>query len=200
MTDAGDAVKPAAVKPVADTGYLLCFGAIPKGTGLLAELHPSGVAAPDAVHRELDGLARSTRADEADAAGAFAGRKRLQIEKVPFNKDDEALRSKVRQELHDADVARGRASGARPSGNKHSGEAECICLCLRTGAEMLCNDTGARAAAHARSVKTVTTAADLRRLAGSAYTAQQLYQLARAMEQAGRDLGAVVTGPAFFRG
>lgn len=187
-------------KPVADTGYLLCFGSVPAGRGLLRELHPAGLCAPDAVHNELDGLPRSRDRGVAMAAQVFSGRGRAQVEKVPFEPADGALREELLDELHAHESARsGRSSARDPSSTKNLGEAECVCLCLRRKALLLCNDNGGRQVAAARRVPVVTVAEDLRRLSGDEHTPKQLFRLAKEMERQVGDLGAVVGGQAFFR-
>jgi hypothetical protein len=181
---------------VADTSYLLPFGLAARH--VLQALHPHGVECPSSVRAELAGLARVKDAVRSGAAKALASPRRNPIRYVDVPAEHEGLRERILDDLHAEDVRRGKATGDRaPSSTRNRGEADCMCLCAGRTEPLRCNDSGARAVAHRRGLRTQTTAADLRRLLDRGFTAVQLAQIARRMQPL--DIGETVDGPAYFR-
>lgn len=201
---------------LADTGYLLCFGAVPKGLDLLTAMFTGGLAAVPAVKAEIRNFAGGGRGRELEAAaGPYVGRRSGILA-------DAAL---VRSDLAHCDACLATLAGlsGRPGSSKHksarfgssqeaaqdvvehcgysgkdSGEAESIAVCARLDLPLLICDTPGRRLARSQGVDTECAAESLRRLLPTK-TTKELFQLYQRMHRAGLDAGAVVTGHLWFR-
>jgi hypothetical protein len=187
-------------RPVADTSYLLPFG-VPSAKGLLNDLFPQSLIAPDAVRDELRGLIKSADNLKSSAAQSLTARGVPVIYRT-VDPAQHPLREQLKAELQRDAVAHTRPGRAMPSNHPraHLGEAECMCIvtAIQNPPPFRCNDTGARRVARARRIRSRTTADDLRELVASgSYTANQIWQIARRMSQL--DIGDVVRGPGDLR-
>lgn len=197
-SEGGAPAEPGRSRAVTDTGYLIPFGAA-DFRALLRLLHPDMALAPSSVRVELEGLAtRPGDRTKQQAARALLSRRGVPVQYRDIDEGDHNLRAGLLDELHQDAVAAGKAEGRRPpSSTANLGEAECLCLSIKGGHPMGCNDNGARRVAAKRGVATHTTASDLRKLLGHGYSPNQLVQIARRMQTL--EIGDVVSGPGYFR-
>lgn len=196
--DSGDKGPGQSARPVADTSYLMPFGA--QGhRKLLKELYPGAVAAPEIVRNELTGLARRQKDNARGKAAQAMLSRGTPIVYEALDPKAQSTKTRLMDELHADAVSRGRATGARPpKGTENAGEAECMCIAHATAQVLLCNDNGARRVARRNNIRTRTTAADLVTLVqNGTYTAIQMTQMARRMSDL--DIGATISGPGYFR-
>lgn len=198
------------VRYLADTGFLICFGAIAGGRKHFSTAFSGTVAASPTIRVELarkhaDQLtARHVRT----AIDSFVGMNHSSLLDVPFLKRDEPERNKALTYM--------RRGGALPTGGitafpitidghldgtpdtgKHGGEAEIVALATRHCLPLLMNDSDGTKYARARNLPVEPFAHSLKRLVGS-LSLNEVYRIWKTVD-AQHDTGAVVQGPAFFR-
>jgi hypothetical protein len=189
---------------IADTGYLLCFGSVPRGYSLLQELFGGALGAPPAVHWELDNQSvRHSRAEVKAAAQNLSGRNRALILRVALEPPDEEEKDVVRLEIaaiaakrRDLPVSGADVVLADPA---NLGEAEVIAVAGRVKQVALINERDGTTCAEQRGIVVEPTAESLRRLLGNRHSANELFRIARDMDRRVGNLGATVTGAAYFR-
>lgn len=194
---------------LADTGFLICFGALPGGKRYFGEAFNGSVAASPTIRFELNRLEgdRSTRQQVRNAVLSFTGRNHDVLLDVEFEVGDEGERDRallylVQKKLpSDPPAPISESSESRRPGRRkpvqHGGEAEIIAMSLRRGLPLLMNDRdGTRYARH-RKIPVEPFAESLRRLVGR-FSPHEVLQMWRTVH-ADHDTGAVVTGIGFFR-
>src|SRR3712207_5905341 len=103
---------PQALRPVADTSYLMPFG-INGGRALLRALHPSGLRSPMIVKDELAGLSNLKDQLRRDAARALATPKSPPVVYEALQPEHAEFKEELLDRLHAHAVARGKATGPR---------------------------------------------------------------------------------------
>lgn len=187
-----------------DTGYALCFGAVPRGMTHLRELFDGGLGAPPAVKRELERLCSAGRNSAVRIAAArFTGRNEGALLGAPLYEGDLAER-----DLALACIPCTSDPGAHPglsipgdlvtevAEGPDAGEAEAIAAAFRRAVPLLVNDRHATRHARARGLDTEDAASSIRRLA---MTPKQKYQLYLDMERSVGNAGRPVNGWLWYR-
>lgn len=198
------------VRYLADTGYLICFGAIPGGRQLFARAFSGTVGASPTIRAELHRKHASNTTDEhvRAAINSFIGRNHGALLDVTLDKRDEPERDNA--------LAFMRGGGTPPQGalmsfpitpdghlpgtpdsGRHGGEAEVIAIAARRWLPLLMNDGDGTKYAVARRLRVESFALSLGRLLGH-HTAQELFTIWKSVN-ARHDTGAPVPGPSFFR-
>jgi hypothetical protein len=197
---------------VADTGYLLCFGAVPRGLKLLRSMFDPGLSAPTAVKAELQSLEkRSGKSQEIrKAASQYNGNQvvlEIKLIWADVPERDLALEHIAGNGTLPIDLASvqaqcdslaERTDVVPATVGQDAGEAEAIAVCLRLKLPLLINDSGGRRYARLRNIPTESAAVSLKRLLGT-HTPRELFGLYRQMERSVGDPGEVVTGHLWFR-
>lgn len=200
-----------AISVVADTGYLLCFGSIARGTKMLGEMFENGVAAPPAVKAELQD--QSTRAgvrpEVAAASRAYVNRNSGVLLDVVVCRAEAEHRVEVQKAMSQKAVpsaselatasARSTALGHAVQDpvpgalrGQHAGESESIAVAFHRSLRLLINEDAGTHYGRALKVQTECASMSLRRLVN--LTAKQKYRLYREMYEKDLDPGRVPKG------
>jgi hypothetical protein len=194
---------------IADTGYLMCFGAMQGNRRHFYDAFQGSVTVPPAVRFELSDVATSPRKQphEQKAAAVFAHKGREMLGDIPLQRRDEPerdtalnhLRSRRMPTAPAAPLSTGpdaTAPGKSMNGN-HCGEAEVLAIGNRSGMPLLMNDGDGVRYARRRKLRVEPFGASLGRLL-PALTPQQLFQMWKKVD-ALHDTGIVIKGPQDFR-
>lgn len=194
---------------VADSGYLICFGAVPNGRDMLYKIFDGGVAATPTVRWELERIARDNyKARHVKmAANQFAGKHSGALLDLQFESRDEPERDTALDHISRNVVPKSppaplddgedcRASGTEKH-VEHGGEAEAIAVALRAALPLLMTDRMGATYARARRIKVEPFAESLRRLSDT-HAPNDLWKICRDVGRR-HDVGAVVSGPLFFQ-
>jgi hypothetical protein len=199
-------------KWVADTGWLLSYGAVPETSRLLREMFDGSLSAPPAVKSELANIASrpEQHRGEKNAAAAYQGTSAQMVLDIAFLSDDVVERDFAHGHLTANTLP---APGVTPiqaastSGDEsdtpvspsavHMGESEAMAICLRTALPLLMNDPSATPYARRRSLAPENATISLLRLK-RIKTARQLLEMHHVMERVTTS-GTIVPGFTFFR-
>lgn len=199
------------ISVVADTGFLLCFGSVPRGAKLLGEMFDNGVAAAPAVKAELQSQATrpGVAPEVATASRAYLNRNsgvlldvalcRAEVEHcaevqvsvarktmpTPGEIASAGARSKALQFAPHESVHEGLKG-------EHAGESESIAVAFHRSLRLLINEKDGTRYGEALDVVTECASVSLRRLVNQ--TAKQKYRLYRDMCAKGLDPGKVPKG------
>lgn len=207
-------MTPRTARWVADTGYLLSFGAVAQGLDLLRRIFDGGLSAPQAVKAELSDLSTTHRhpVDTKNAAAVYTGRAAGILLDAPFLQCDQPEQQTVlaflecdilpdRTLLEDvptaATIELDVEDVALTTTGPNAGESEAIPVCVRTGMPLLMNDGPATEYAQWRGVSVEPAAASLKRL-DQHLSSREMFQVYREMTKVNNG-GAVVTGHLWFR-
>ncbi|WP_454113005.1 hypothetical protein [Microbacterium maritypicum] len=198
------------VRYLADTGYLICFGAIPGGQRLFMLAFSGTVAASPTIRFELGRKHSDWKTEHhvKTAINTFIGKNHNVLLDVTFHRRDEPERDNALAYMRSAGslptealmsfpvTADGHDPGT-PDTQKHGGEAEIVAIAARRLLPLLMNDRDGTDYAAARRLEVESFARSLGRLLGP-HTPNELFQIWKRVD-ANHDTGAVVPGPQFFR-
>lgn len=196
---------PRQITHLVDTSYLLCFGAVPRGTQLLSQLFEGGLGAPPAVKQELEGLPRSNRpAAVREAALAFGGRSQGVLLDAPLYENDRDERDlalacipcKSDPGPHPGVSHESGAEITEVAAGPNAGESKAIAAAFRRAVPLLITDGPATKHARARRLPTEDATNSIRRLPLSP---KQKYQVYLAMERSVGNPGLLVRGQMWYR-
>lgn len=194
---------------IADTGYLMCFGAMPGNRRYFWAAFRGAVLVPPAVRFELQDVATSTRKahHERKAAEVFANKGRTMLSDVALELRDEPERDTALEHLrarqlpeHPPAPLSNDPADAVPGttlNGQHCGEAEVVAIGHRTGHPLLMNDSDGVRYARRRNLRVEPFGASLGRLLPE-MTPHQLFQLWKKVA-AQHDTGLIIRGPQDFR-
>lgn len=198
------------VRYLADTGYLICFGAMAGGGRHFSAAFGGSVAASPTIRAELSRKHgdRSTARNVRVAIDSFVGTHYAALLDVPFLKRDEPERDKAlaymkgrgalpREAISSFPITTDGHADGTPETGQHGGEAEIVALATRHCLPLLMNDRDGTRYARARKIPVEPFAQSLIRLVGR-LTPSEVYKIWRAVA-VNHDTGAVVSGQAFFR-
>jgi len=203
---------PREVRWIADTGFLLSFGAIANGLDHLSRVFGGAIGSPPAVKAELVRISADSKhaADTKDAASKFLGKRSGFLIDEPLLHQDVPERDAVLDHLNKGTLPTTPASTGpweaedpmvvgRPTITlgEDAGEAESIAVCVRTRLPLLLNEQPATKYAERRDLDVEPAAAALRRL-GPAITPKQMYGLYRQMTKVNDGGVPAVTGYLWF--
>jgi hypothetical protein len=186
---------------IADTGYLLAFGALPEGNILLGEIFSDEITAPPTVFFELADLIETGRHGETLRAAAQRAVS-PGVAAADLTWTDVPVRRAIQQDLSneirtkfelDDDL-----SGVPPVLlGRHAGESEVIAIAIRVGSVALINDAKARKYASDCNLEAVPAPVSLKKLAGRSYSGRDLLEMHKIMDRVARSK-VTVSGPLWF--
>jgi hypothetical protein len=197
---------------IADTGFLLSFGAISNGLEHLSRIFGGAIGSPPAVKTELLRIAADSKhsADTKDAASKYLGKKSGFLIEAPLLHQDVPERDTVLEHLAKGTLPTAPGESAvwaeedpkvvghpEVTLGQDAGEAESIAICVRTRLPLLLNEQPATKYAECRDLNVEPAAVALRRL-GPAVTPKQMYGLYRQMTKVNDGGVAAVTGYLWF--
>lgn len=194
------------VTHLADTSYLLCFGAVPRGLNFLNELFSGGIAAPPAVKQELVSLPKNPKKRRAvkQAAEAFYGRNAGVLLDAPLYDGDiherdlalSCIATGTVPPPHDGKVPQAGEIVNEVTVGENAGESEAIAAAFRRSVPLLLTDGPATRHAEGRRLPTESAAQSIRRLAK---TPKEKYQIYLVMERSVGNAGEPVPGHLWYR-
>lgn len=196
---------------IADTSFIMCFGAVPRGPRLMYYAYDGSVGVTPTIRHELRRNAtRNGHLPKGKAANVFAtngGHDSLLDE--PFQRRDEVERSTAHGHIQAKTLpqgppapldesAEGQQAGDSPLDGDDIGEAEAIAVALRRKLPMLMTDRAGVNYAKHRGIDSESFTKALVRLSKSV-SATELYKMWRDVKRNHYPGPEEVPGPLFFR-